>query len=55
MEALGFTVQRRVAQPELPAAPATAYGSGSLLGSLAIVAFPQQMTSMSVGRRGMRK
>ena len=62
MEALGFTVQRQVVQPEPPAAlpptfssTATANGSCSILGSLAIVVFPQQMASMFTGRRGMRE
>ena len=60
MKALGFTLQRRLAQPQPYAAPpptfsstASAYGLCSLLGSLAIVAFPQQMVSMFAGRRGM--
>ena len=49
MEALGITVQMRVAQPQPPAAPpptfsstATTYGSCSLLGQLALQPFPHK-------------
>ena len=54
METLGFRVQRRVAQPEPPAAPpptllstATVYMLRSLLDSLAIVAFLNQLRPSS--------